>query len=78
MKRKKTIDSFYYITHSNNIESILKRGILSHTNVEKKIGQSTAIYDNQIVLNRKNKVTPDGKSLWDFANFYFQPRNPML
>ncbi|MFQ5613366.1 MAG: DarT ssDNA thymidine ADP-ribosyltransferase family protein, partial [Anaerolineae bacterium] len=22
--------------------------------------------------------TPDGKSLWNFANLYFQPRNPML
>lgn len=51
---------------------------MSHTNVDKQIGQRTSIYDNQIVLNRKNKVTPNGKSLWDFANFYFQPRNPML
>ncbi len=78
MKRKKTIDSFYYITHVNNIESILKLGILSHTSVDKQISQRKSIYDNQIVQNRKDKITPDGKSLWNYANFYFQPRNPML
>ncbi|WP_009632346.1 DarT ssDNA thymidine ADP-ribosyltransferase family protein [Synechocystis sp. PCC 7509] len=78
MKRKKTVDSFYYITHSSNLKSILERGILSHTSVAKQFTQSKTIYDNQIVLNRKNKTTPNGKSLWDFTNFYFQPRNPML
>ncbi len=36
------------------------------------------IYDAEIVSNRKLKTTPDGRSLWEFANVYFQPRNPML
>ena len=36
------------------------------------------IYDAEIVGNRKLKDTPDGRSLWNFANVYFQPRNPML
>jgi hypothetical protein len=36
------------------------------------------IYDASIVNNRQKKTAPDGRSLWDFANLYFQPRNPML
>lgn len=78
MKRKKTIDSLYYITHINNVPSILKRGILSHALIEKENIQPTPVYDQQIVTNRSHKLTPDGKSLWEYANFYFQPRNPML
>lgn len=78
MKRKKTIDSLYYITHINNIPSILKRGVLSHTIVDRENIQRTLVYDKQIVVNRSSKSTPDGKSLWEYANFYFQPRNPML
>lgn len=27
---------------------------------------------------RRGRTTPSGKSLWDYANLYFQPRNPML
>jgi hypothetical protein len=78
MKRKKRIDSLYYITHIDNVPSILSRGILSHTIVEQDNIQRKSVYDNQIVVNRSNKTTPDGKSLWEYANFYFQPRNPML
>jgi hypothetical protein len=32
----------------------------------------------EIVENRELKLTPGGHSLWDYANVYFQPRNPML
>ncbi|WP_375505553.1 DarT ssDNA thymidine ADP-ribosyltransferase family protein [uncultured Nostoc sp.] len=78
MKRKKTIDSLYYITHINNVPSILKKGVLSHAIVEQENIQRTPVYDQQIVANRSNKNTPDGKSLWEYANLYFQPRNPML
>jgi ssDNA thymidine ADP-ribosyltransferase, DarT len=78
MPRKKNIDSLYYITHINNLASILQRGILSHAIVEKENIPSQAVYDNQIVVNRSAIATPNGKSLWEYANFYFQPRNPML
>ena len=36
------------------------------------------IYDTQIVSNRRQRLTPSGDNLWQFANVYFQPRNPML
>ena len=78
-KRKKPeIKGLYYITHTDNIGSILTNGILSHRQIEDRGIPYKAIYDAEIVSNRKLKTTPDGHSLWDFANVYFQPRNPML
>lgn len=72
------LKELYYITHIKNVPSILKRGILSHESVEKEHIQFTPIYNAQIVANRREKQTPDGRSLWSFANLYFQPRNAML
>jgi len=72
------IKSLYYITHIENVDSILSQGILSHQTVEDKGLKYTAIYDKEIVSNRKMKSTPSGKSLWQYSNVYFQPRNPML
>jgi len=68
----------YYITHIDNIPSILARGILAHECVETEHIEYTPIYDKQIVENRRIKKAPNGRSLLSFANLYFQPRNPML
>jgi hypothetical protein len=75
---KPDIKGLFYITHVNNIKSILRHGILSHALVEERKVPFTPIYDAQIVSNRRQRKTPNGKSLWDYANLYFQPRNPML
>ncbi|HEY42098.1 MAG TPA: DUF4433 domain-containing protein [Dehalococcoidia bacterium] len=72
------ITGLYYITHIENIPSILQRGILAHEKIIEEGVEYTPIYDEQIVNNRREKQTPDGHSLWHFANLYFQPRNPML
>lgn len=77
-KEKPEIKGLYYITHIENIPSILSQGILSHRCVEDRGVKYKAIYDAEIVGNRKLKRTPDGRNLWEFANVYFQPRNPML
>lgn len=76
--KKPSVKGLYYITHINNIPSILKHGILSHALVEEQKVEFTPIYNSQIVTQRHHKRTPDGKNLWDFANLYFQARNPML
>jgi len=68
----------YYITHIDNVPSILDRGILCHKRVEEEKIQFTPIYDAEIVESRKNIITPNGRNLCDFANLYFQPRNAML
>lgn len=78
METKHAIKELYYITHISNIHSILKRGILSHRLVQEQDVSFTPIYDTQIVGNRRERTAPNGQSLWDFANLYFQPRNPML
>ncbi len=76
--RRRETRELYYITHVANLSSIASHGILSHNLIEKKGIDYTPIYDKQIVANREGKKTPDGQSLWDFANLYFQPRNPMM
>jgi O-acetyl-ADP-ribose deacetylase (regulator of RNase III) len=76
--KKHSIKSLYYITHIANVPSILERGILSHAQVEEQGINFTPIYDTQIVSNRRQRLTPNGGNLWQFANVYFQPRNPML
>jgi len=78
MAKKQYIQNLYYIAPVENLSSILERGILPHAEVERLGITFTPIYDAQIVASRKQRTTPDGNSLWAFANLYFQPRNPML
>ena len=75
---KRSVKGLYYITHINNLPTILRYGILSHRQVEQQGIPFTRIYNAEIVANREMRRTPDEKSLWDYANVYFQPRNPML
>lgn len=76
--KKLQIKSLYYITHINNLPSILERGILSHASIEAREIPFTPVYDRGIISKRKEKPTPDRRSLWEYANLYFQPRNPMM
>ena len=76
--KKFGIKGLYYITHIENLPSILDRGILSHARIEALNVPFTPVYDSSIVSKRNAKSTPNGKSLWDYANLYFQPRNPMM
>jgi len=78
LARKVGIEGLYYITHFGNVVSILQNGILSHDLVEKKEINFTPIYNREIVNLRSTKVVQGDKTLWNFANLYFQPRNPML
>jgi len=78
-KRGLVLRELFYITHVKNIKSILEKGILSHNRVKELGIQSEAIYNKDVVARREAKTIPgDGRSLWSFANLYFQPRNPML
>ena len=72
------IRALYYITHINNLPSILTAGILSHARIRAEGVQYTPIYNVDIVNKRRGKNTPAGKSLWHYANLFFQPRNAML
>jgi hypothetical protein len=72
------IRELYYITHIANLDSILKKGIFSHERIIAEKMPYTPIYNKQIIERRKQKKAPNGKSLWSFANLYFNARNPML
>lgn len=72
------IKGLFYITHVDNLPSIVRLGILSHHKVDEQGIQFTPIYDKGIVANRQKRTLPDGNNLWQMANLYFQPRNPML
>lgn len=65
------VTCFYYITHIDNVKSILDKGILSHDQVKKEGIKNKAIYDKHVLARRSEK--------WrNYANLYFNPRNPML
>lgn len=68
----------YYITHVDNIPSILENGVLSHELILSKSIKFSPIYNKEIVNRRENRKTPDDKSLWHYSNFYLQPRNAMM
>lgn len=72
------VKALYYITHIDNLASILKRGILSHDRIIEEGITFKKVYDARIVSNRQFIYTSEGKNLWHYANLYFQPRNPML
>jgi hypothetical protein len=74
----KYIKELYYITHINNLPSILENGVFSHRIVEQEKIPFTPIYAENIVERRSRKKVSGDKTLWDFANLYFNARNPML
>lgn len=75
---KRMVKSLFYITHINNLPSLFQHGILSHRQVTERGVPFTPVYNAEIVAHRQERQTPDNRSLWEYANLYFQPRNPML
>ena len=76
--RYSDIRALYYITHIDNLPSILAKGIFSHERIRLENIQNTTIYLEHLVNKRGNKYTAAGKNLWHYTNLFFQPRNPML
>lgn len=74
----RAVKSLFYITHIDNLPSIFQHGILSHRQVVERGIRFTPVYNAEIVAHRQERLTPDRQSLWEYANLYFQPRNPML
>lgn len=71
------VKELYYIIHIDNLESILQRGIMCY-NQAKKLKCKT-IADEEIQKRREKVVIPGGKhKLHDYANLYFNARNPMM
>lgn len=65
-----------FITHIDNLASILEHGILSHNQMAARQHVSVAM---QAVQDRRSqKVVPGGRPLHDYANLYICARNPMM
>ncbi|MFH1009846.1 MAG: DUF4433 domain-containing protein [bacterium] len=70
------LKELHYITAIGNVPSILQHGILSHKRADKVIHKSVAM--QEIQDRRKSVVVPNGRPLHEYANLYFNARNPML
>ena len=77
------LTGFFFITHIDNLESILEKGILSHNDVAK---QNLKIQDisNQSVQERRKKnykfkkIVGNDRTLHDYTNLYWNPNNSMM
>ncbi len=72
----KSIPELHNIMPIKNIPNVLKHGILCHNKV--KVLNPESIADSTIQTIRKNKSIPGGMALHNYANLYFNGRNPML
>lgn len=78
------IRALYYITHIDNLPSILERGILSRVKIETEKTQFISMFkrktDAKNNINKRQKVRlPNGrKNLLNYTSLFFQPRNPMM
>jgi len=70
------VRELYYISHMQNLPSILRRGILSHNEAKKY--NPTSVANPSVQAMRVVKAVPGGKNLHDYACLYFWPRNAML
>lgn len=75
MDRTELIE-LHYITHIDNIPSIINHGILSHQQAAKYNPISVAM--NEIQARRSARVVPQGQPIHAYACLYLHARNPML
>ncbi len=68
------VAELHFITSIANLDSILRRGILSHA--ARLEHRSVASEDVQ--GRRRGKSVPGGSRLHSYANLYFHARNPMM
>jgi hypothetical protein len=71
------IFSFWHLTEKLNVSSIVNQGILNHKDARKGQMQRD-ISDPEVQLNRDRNDPFYGRSLYDYAPLYFNPRNPMM
>ena len=73
------ITELHYITHINNVPSIIQRGILSRNKAMRDRIKNHDISEESVQDRRAGKKIPGtNKVLHDYANLYFDAHNPML
>lgn len=69
------LDELHYISHIDNIPSIMKLGILSN-HLAASIPHTTIAMEE--IQDKRERRKVDDKPLHEYANLYFNARNPML
>lgn len=72
------ISELHYICHIENLNSILKYGILSHNTIRKMEILHKDVSMEIVQDRRKIKCVYGARPLHDYVNIYFHARNPML
>jgi ssDNA thymidine ADP-ribosyltransferase DarT-like protein len=70
------VKQLFYLTHMENLNSIMERGILSHSKAKSVPHKRIDMFEVQ--ERRRGKRISGGGLLHDYANLYFSARNPML
>lgn len=70
------VTELHFITPFVNLESIKELGILSHVRAESVRHTSVAL--EEVQDRRVGKRVPGGRLLHEYANVYFDARNPMI
>jgi hypothetical protein len=70
------VTELHYITPIANLASIVEVGILSHRRAAALAHASIAM--EVIQDRRRDKRVPNGRPLHEYANTYFDARNPMM
>lgn len=68
----------YNINDIRNLESIFQYGILSKNEIRKHGIYAFDLSDEKVQLIRETKRVPNLRMLHDYANLFFNPRNPMM
>jgi hypothetical protein len=72
------ICEFHYIISLDNIASILRHGILSHAEIERRGIARTDISMLEVQNKRGGIQVPKALKLHEYVNLYFDARNPMM
>jgi hypothetical protein len=77
-----SVDYLYHMTMIENLPSILRHGILSHSDVERNKIATRDISDPEVQARRKGMSVYVEKGMQEnlhcMVSLYFEPRNPML
>lgn len=74
--QRSRVSELHYITSLKNLGSIASRGVLSHTLAADLEHESVALESVQDI--REGKTVPGQGKLHEYANLYFDARNPMM
>ena len=74
---RERVEELHFITAIGNVPSIVRKGILCYREAQKLPHRSVAEWAVQEIRHAK-QIPPGNKTVHDYANLYFDARNPMM